>query len=319
MTQRVVIQLPADVDIIGIGRMVSEISPAFEACSRQSRCEVTFDMTDLSWITPTGLATLAASILFFVRNTRVDGVLLRRPSNPNVDSYLSRMDFYDLFDLGIATQWSRRKADGRFREVVEVSSEAIGSNVIDELIEILKEQVSIPRDTIDGLRYALSELIDNVFHHAQSPVHAIVCAQTYPKKGEVELAIVDCGRGFRISLADNPILAGRFTSAMEAIQLATHRRVTGRPEHNTGEGLFFAKQWVLQNNGRMIVYSENGLLRIQDGNEIPFPRVSVWQGAILAISMNLVPTVKLRQVFDKYAPPEDDFEVLFSDDEEIWF
>ena len=42
----------------------------------------------------------------------------------------------------------------------------MGSEVTDELIEILKERVTFPRDTIDGLRYALSELIDNVFHHA---------------------------------------------------------------------------------------------------------------------------------------------------------
>ena len=75
----------------------------------------------------------------------------------------------------------------------------------------------------------------------KSPTHGVICAQYYPNRHCVELAVVDSGRGISESLRGNPEL--EFSTTQEAIELAIQPRITGRPEKNTGEGLYFTLEF----------------------------------------------------------------------------
>jgi hypothetical protein len=167
-----------------------------------------------------------------------------------------------------------------------------------------------------AVRYALAEVIDNVFHHARSPVNAIVCAQTYPQLNQLELAIVGAGRGIPASLADNPDLRGRFHTASQAIQLAVQPKVTSRPDRNASEGLFFTTEFLRANGGAGCIYSLDGLLEYREGRPQAFDDVPRWPGTIVALRFDTRRPVDVPAIFNRHAPPADDFAWLFEAGEE---
>ncbi len=79
-------------------------------------------------------------------------------------------------------------------------SEKMCLQVTTDLTAVLKSHTNLNDENADSISYVLSELMDNVFHHADSPINAIVCADAFRDRKEVELAIVDCGMGFKKSL-----------------------------------------------------------------------------------------------------------------------
>jgi hypothetical protein len=84
------------------------------------------------------MALLAAMVLAPDRQGQRAGCQVVRPARDKVDSYLARMDFYNLCQLPADYPWPRFDATGRFREVVEVASEAEANAVVADLWAILQ-------------------------------------------------------------------------------------------------------------------------------------------------------------------------------------
>jgi hypothetical protein len=266
------------------------------------------DLSDVTFIWPCVITLLTTAVL----RLKQEGFRIRvtRPVESKVDGYLNRIDFYELVGMPVYYPWQRHDAQGRFREAVQVQSEAEGDAVVREVMEILDRNVGAIQGVRDAVYHAFLEIVNNVFHHAQSPTHAVLCAQSYPNQQRVELAVVDSGRGIPNSLAGNPALAGRFSTAAEAIELAVQPRVTGRPGQNTGEGLFFALEFVKANWGKACIYSQNGVLWVQNANMTSSP-AAFWPGTVVALRFCTDVPVDVRTIFNRYAPPENDFAWLF--------
>ncbi len=315
MSIMLTVDLPRQLQIGNLHRIVELFLPTVHACNQKQTFEIVVNMGDLGFVRPSGLAALSAIMVYVARSGYLKQGYVATPRSSDVDGYLARMDFYEFLKMPTNYPWSRRNSEGRFHEVIEVTSEEMCQEVTTDLGTILQSQMDMTEDAIYATTYALSELMENVFHHAHSPVNAIVCAQTYPSSREIELAIVDCGRGFRLSLSENPKLHGRFDTATEAINLALQRKVTGRPGSNAGEGLFFIKEVVEENMGDMAVYSEDGLLEMVGGRgrlyDVPY-----WQGSIVSLCLKTDRSVDLTGLFNRYAPPEKDYKIVFDSDEE---
>jgi len=237
-------------------------------------------------------------------------VRVSRPESDKVDGYLNRIDFYELVGMDVDYPWRRHSADGRFREVVQVQSESEGEVVVGEVMAILNCNVDGVAGVYDAVHHAFLEVVNNVFHHAQSPTQAVICAQSYPWHRRVELAVADSGRGIPASLSRNPDLAGRFDSAAEAIELAVQPRVTGRPEHNTGEGLFFSLEFIKANGGQACIHSQDGALWVR-GRKAKAWRVPFWPGTWVSLCFRCDCPVDTGAIFNQYAPPENDYDWLF--------
>lgn len=291
-----------------IDEVVRQLQPAIAACLAQDPYEIQLDLRTLGFVTPAGLATLTGILRYLGQCDHIEIVEVLRPLNQDIHDYLTRMEFYDHIQVEVEYPWGRRDPTGRFRELVEITSEEMSQEVARELALILQRGCGFGDTAVRGIQFALSESIDNVFHHADSPINAIVCAQSYPNWDRVELAIVDCGRGFRQSLSNNVFLRGRFDSAVDAIKLALQAGVTGRPDYNAGEGLFIISEYVKLNGGKLIVYSENGLLGIDsDARTWYNEEASNWQGSIISVSMNTNGPTDMRQVYDLLGTEEDDY------------
>jgi hypothetical protein len=99
---------------------------------------------------------------------------------------------------------------------------------------------------------------------------------------------------------------GRFTTASEAIALAVQPRVTGRPDHNTGEGLFFSLEFIKANGGKACIYSQEGALWVDKG-EVKAQATPLWPGTGVALRFHTDRPVDTEAIFNQYAPPEEDF------------
>lgn len=300
------IVLGGDLDIGSLPHVLSQMAPLWDPWA--SPGPVHLDLQQVTFIMPAAI-TLLTTALMRLRQERFP-IHISRPHKEQVDGYLNRIDFYSLLGMDVEYTMQRRSADGRFREVVQVQSEREGDSVVRDVMTILDRNVEGVAGIYDAAYHAFLEIVNNVFHHAHSPTHAVLCAQSYPWLRRVELAVVDSGRGIPASLGDNPELKGRFANAAEAIELAVQPRVTGRPDHNTGEGLFFSLEFIKANMGEACIYSQDGALRAQEGRVWTQP-VSYWPGTLVALSFRTDRAVDTRGIFDRYAPPENDFEWLF--------
>ncbi len=268
------------------------------------------DMRDVQFVSPTALTLLTTAILR-LQQQQVQVEII--PPASSARTYLNRVGFYKRIGVEVEYPWQRHDSRGRFVEIVQARDERDGEAVVGEMLEILRNQNVAGTETVyDALQYALLEVVNNVFHHAQSPTYAVLCAQFYPQRRRVELAVADTGRGIPVSLRDNPELQGAFETDAEAIHLAVQPRVTGRPAYNTGEGLFFTMEFIKHNRGDACIHSQRGMLWIQDGIE----RVETgprWPGTWVTLRFRTDHPVNTREIFNSYAPPETDYDWLFDE------
>lgn len=302
------LKFAGDLSLDNVQGILCQLEPIWQA--RDLPVSVDIDLGNLGFIYPSAMALLTTTILRLRQNDVP--VSINRPVNIDVDDYLNRMDFYRLAGVDARYRWRRHDSAGRFVEIKQVHSEEDGDSVIAGIVDILERRMRGIEQLRQAIQYAFHELVNNVFHHAQSPTDAIVCAQSYDTKRQVELGVVDSGRGIPASLGENSALKDRFVTASEAIELAVQPRVTGRPDENTGEGLFFTLEFIKDNGGCACVHSQDGMLRIERG-QTTVQAASLWLGTWVGLRFNTDRPVDTQRVFSRYAPPENDYEWLFDD------
>ncbi|MBN1978536.1 MAG: sensor histidine kinase [Anaerolineae bacterium] len=301
--------LNGDLDLENLASILTPWQPLWNPAV--ARAPVHLDLRGVTFVWPSAITLLTAAILLL--RQRGFEVRITPPDLEKVHSYLARIDFYALVDFEADYPWPRYDSSGRFREVVQANSEAEGETVVGEVLEILGRNLAGIGPVYDAVQYAFLEVVNNVFHHAHSPIQAIICAQSYPQLHRVELAVVDGGRGIPASLEGNPKLSGRFSTAAEAIQLAVQPRITGRPEYNTGEGLFFTLEFIKANGGDACIHSQDGRLWVQGDQATP-QLAPLWPGTLVALRFWTDRPVVTKTIFNRHAPPEEDFDWLFEEE-----
>jgi anti-sigma regulatory factor (Ser/Thr protein kinase) len=223
---------------------------------------ITIDMRDLTFMGPAALA-LTAATLHSVRSKSLpmDGSTIIAPHAPGIFRYLRRMDFLELvldkLDLEYADSLERHDTKG-FRECRRFASEEECHAVAKGLADSAHERVVVDELSSQSLYTCLTELAENVYYHADSPLGGVAAAQALPKSNEVELAIVDLGIGIKESLSKNPIYHAAAADDLTAIRLALVPTVTATPHRNSGYGLAFTQYLLGVNGGRLMVRSGHG-------------------------------------------------------------
>ena len=121
----------------------------------------------------------------------------------------------------------------------------------------------------DAYQYLLSELVDNIYEHAQSH-HAYVMAQSYPAKGLIETSFMDDGVTIVTSLADGTGRSYRPEKAYQAILDALSGR-SAKAGGERGYGLSSSVRLVNALGGEALVVSGRGAVVSEPGGEVsPF-------------------------------------------------
>ena len=214
--------------------------------------------------------------------------------------YLKRMGLFDLLNIDSGIEIIEHEPAGRFIPLKQISSSEHLTDFITEVIPLLH----LEPNQIEPIQYILSELMRNVFEHAQSPVGAILCAQYYKKSNTIRIGIVDRGVGIEKTISElHPVRDG-----IEAIKLAltpgitgTTRRIGGT-DYNAGAGLFFIKSIATVNKDFFMMYTGKAMYKLlkannkksirlygdpskdkhSEGNDFPY-----WQGTVVGVDINL--------------------------------
>jgi hypothetical protein len=109
-------------------------------------------------------------------------------------------------------------------------------------------------------------------------------AQRFKNTQEIEIAIVDLGRGIAASLSTNPDHAEEAEDDISAIHAAIRPLVTATPERNSGYGLALTRFLLEMNDGRLIVWSGEG--RVQFGERHIKKRVQDLPGTVVALRLH---------------------------------
>jgi len=133
-----------------------------------------------------------------------------------------------------------------------------------EVVALAKARMELSRAAQDDLTLVLTELIQNVLDHSESPVGGFLSARAYKEVRDVRFAVADFGIGIRQTLSR------RFDIATDkaAIRRALQEEVTSRSSsRNLGLGLAHLHEIVRVTHGRMVIFSGNGYLRHDNGKD----------------------------------------------------
>jgi hypothetical protein len=181
------------------------------------------DLKSLRWIEALPIAVLVAYL---------KDHLHRNPASKNAIgvpqkyAYLQRMDFFRAVGARVKERFQRRDPTGRFVPVREVQTGAEVVAAADEIVRTLRVDDA---DAANTLRHSVGEVLDNVFVHARSNVHAVICAQHFPNARRSQVAIVDTGIGFLGSFQENVLFREAALDDPSAIALGLEPFVTSKP------------------------------------------------------------------------------------------
>lgn len=235
-----------------------------------------FDAQHVRWFDPYGMVGLLA--VGTVAARRGELPLLRLPENPEVTSYLARMNFFEhaqsVFELHGATRRSHAEGPSEvLLEITPINSHADVHAIVDLVNErgmtILTRQLHYPLREAFQFSVILSEVCQNIIEHAEAP--GWVATQTYnwsKRLGRkvVVIAVMDLGIGFRGSLAPahasrHPRDVGAFSDAA-ALEAAFMHGQTRFHDPGRGQGIQQIRKQVARWGGRVSIRS--GTARIAD-------------------------------------------------------
>ncbi|MEQ7536809.1 hypothetical protein [Xanthomonas campestris] len=194
-------------------------------------------------------------------------------------SYAAHMGFFHAFGFSTGARRGHPKGNSRHLPVNIYNCETLREQAFDEnkevgsVVEEKSQQLasmlceSESGDVFETLSYSLREIMRNVVEHSESQKIGI-CAQYWPTKNKVEVAIIDRGVGLSKTLSRNPHLD--VNNDKSAINYALMPAVSGKaykgarkqhgPWANSGFGLYMTSR-ICRNGGNFFVASgDTGML-----------------------------------------------------------
>lgn len=256
------------------------------------------DLQSTKWVSPTGL-TIMRSYIEEAKNLGI-GIEVKLPRKQIVSNFIESMNLFEE-DIGWFT------TSDNYCSLVEVDYSNMNT-AVDKLKSILNQQFSLDQEHIDAFDYTVSELLQNIFQHSEKE-SGYIAAMKQSSKNRLEISIVDRGIGVKESLIKNDQYKRKATSDETALSLACKSEVTCNPtdnptkngEGNSGEGLFWATEFIKENNGQFLIHSGNGQLCINEERTITKKLDNFyWHGTIVCLVFNLDNKIKMKDVYDQF-------------------
>ncbi len=255
--------------------------------------EVSIDISEVKFLTPAAIvAVLARCHGWMARGGRI---FLRGAHECENLRYLQRIDFLRHLGIDMEEDFHRHPTADRFVPIQALTFARGNVDVISSEITRCVLPNSEPSDDVYGMmQYATGELLSNAKYHSGGK--AFVCAQVFPQRNLVRIAVADDGQGIRGSFVNTTREADAATPD-DAIRLALQPGVSSanlRPvpqpyggRSHRGVGLTITRILAAQALGELTISTESGWFRERHGQELPpqSPGVS-FPGTLVAVSLH---------------------------------
>ena len=271
MVERI-IKVPSRIDLEhGVGFVSS-----FDALTEND--EYVFDFSAMGWSDPAGMLYVSTGMKHLARRLPQATFYSRGHESKG---YQAHMGFFQAFGLDHGNKPGQANGSHDYLPITELKIDDIYRSAIDGGVnvgEIVEEDAArlaalLSRtssgDLFGAIKYSFRELLRNAVEHSKSDTVSY-CAQHWPTKKRVQIAILDSGIGIRKSLERNPCL--EITSDVDALKLAIMPGISGkmypgvdvRPYdiwQNSGYGLYMTSR-LCRNSGSFLITTNEGALSI---------------------------------------------------------
>jgi hypothetical protein len=243
--------------------------------------EYVFDFKSTQNTEPFAMLLISSEIRRLIRNKPDAKVLCANFKHMN---YAAHMGFFQAFGLDHGKAPGEAKGSPRYipmrifdSATLEREAATKGIEVGEEIEANSSQMASLlcgERDDAmhETLTYSMREIMRNVIEHSESPRFGI-CAQYWPSKSKVEVAILDRGIGLRQSLSHNPHIDA--STDKNAINYALMPAVSGKAFKgarirkkghwvNSGFGLYMTNR-ICRNGGNFFIASGKAGLLLTSG------------------------------------------------------
>ncbi len=199
------------------------------------------------------------------------------------------------------------------RALLEVNTQKIIENHSKRLASALTQQDS--GNLVYALTFSLREIIRNVFEHSESD-SCSYCAQFWPRRNLVEIALIDSGIGIRKSLSKNPLL--EINSDKDAITQCLLPGISGKsfgqPSRkssvderdyeesvweNSGFGLYMVSR-LCRNGGNFFIASKSAAVHLSENQKKKIYSIDI-DGTALRMIMRVDKLGKVSDLLPIYA------------------
>lgn len=211
----------------------------------------------------------------------------------NLPPYLQTICFNNIvkpddMDDGVFQALLGRYERKTYIPIVSFPAYARLSNIKDSVLTtietLISKQVNIPGNILNGIKYMLGEMVDNITEHSESE-RGYVFAQSYSTKHYLDICIADKG----ITLFGSYANAGiEMSSDIEAMQ-AANKGVSSKnlPDaENRGYGIYTSKKMLIEGlQGQYMMMSGSAIyLKKREFDRIlELPGGMRWNGTIIAL------------------------------------
>ena len=208
----------------------------------------------------------------------------------HVDTYISRVDFYNLLEIKNTEYFNRRNEAGKFTTIKNINEQ--NYSIVDEIMDILETHDCVSDEIYYSMDWSFNELLDNIFIHSDSISGGFLIAQSY--EDEVEFCLVDNGIGIENSLRKNEDFMN--LDNLGCLIKSTEKEITAGT--GQGNGLYITRRFIEKNQGQMHIYSNNGHIFI-NGEGLSSRILSYgWDGTIIKLKVNKKVDIDIYDVFE---------------------
>lgn len=220
----------------------------------------TLDLSRIDFFEPFG--TVYIGLFLRYHRSRAHLIAVNSPTNSRALSYLSRVKFFDRFNVPEPDTTRDFPSIGRWTSLNDIIELDPDRNTAEDVEAKLRSLViaNSPRLPVGAICEIVVELVDNFVQHAKRG-RAVLTAQYYPQTEKLVVALGDWGIGIKQSLAaleKYGDLASR-TDA-ECIVKAFEPLVTSK--HEGGMGLYNVREATQAVGGTLRITSGDGFMTI---------------------------------------------------------
>lgn len=233
---------------------------------------VTADWSQSSFVSISQIAAVAQVQLDSLERCGIPASI-SAPSG-NVDSYISRMNYYSIVGTPRGESFTRHSPHGRFMPMERICPDRNSNDIPGMLSSVVLDHISTSDTVKDAVSFAFGEVVDNVIQHSESSCGGLACAQFYPKAASVpyvEYCVTDSGRGIAASMSDNEQYIGINPAMLvaKAFERGTgqwYGRVPdGSSKVSGGVGLSISERLAKALGGIVWCVSHGNAVEIRDG------------------------------------------------------
>lgn len=275
--------------------------------------EYIFDFMPMDWVEPFALLYVSHHIAVFRGRRLSSKFTAHNFSIKNAHLYAAHMGFFRSFGLDYGKGPGEARGSSYYIpieifDIVKFQQEAYDEGIeVGDVLERHSRRLAcvLTRETdgalVDTLEYALREMFRNVAEHSGANQIGF-CAQYWPTKNRVELAILDNGMGLWQSLKPNPFLD--IKTDKDAINYSLLPGVSGKaykgaPKQragfwsNSGFGLYMTSE-LCRNGGDFLVCSGLSGVFLRDTHKINLKVNHKGTAIRLALNTDKIESIKNR-------------------------